>query len=350
MESRFLGSIFFNKEMTESLQKLRIIKQNLIHVQGLPKSFVNIKKLKSERFFGQYGTIQNLILSRKINLENNKEIYSVYITYENKIEAACAISCVDSLLIYGKIIRAFFGTTKYCRYFLNSQKCPNPEKCMLLHQIASNEDIIIDDKTNFSYNEHLKLSKKIIEQSNLYIRNILSKPKRWKSCLPFLDFIFLNEEQKQNYFSSSDISYIKSSDDKSFDNSIKNNNIIVNNNKIINVYNKRIGINDSNISNKIIFIQSDDNKSNNNVNINNFNCFNPRHNVDTIKYQHPFELYSVFQDSIRHILLSKPYYSNVRNAPLKKMEFSYFKDELAKKGIDINFALEGCLDCIKDCL
>ena len=154
MESRFFGSIFFNKEMTESLQKLRIIKQNLIHVQGLPKSFVNIKKLKSERFFGQYGTIQNLILSRKINLENNKEIYSVYITYENKIEAACAISCVDSLLIYGKIIRAFFGITKYCRYFLNNQKCPNPEKCMLLHQIASNEDIIIDDKNNFSYNEH----------------------------------------------------------------------------------------------------------------------------------------------------------------------------------------------------
>ena len=133
----------------------------------------------------------------------------------------------------------------------------------------------------------------------------MSKPKRWKSSLPFLDFIFLNEEQKQNYFSSSDISYIKSSDDKSFDNSIKNNNIIVNNNKIINIYNKRIGINDSNISNKIIFIQSDDNKSNNNVNINNFNCFNPRHNVDTIKYQHPFELYGVFQDSIRHILLSK---------------------------------------------
>ena len=205
----------------------------------------------------------------------------MYITYENKIEAACAISCVDSLLIYGKIIRAFFGTTKYCRYFLNNQKFPNPEKCLLLHQIASNEDIIIDDKNNFSYNEHLKLSKKIIEQSNLYISNIF-KTKRWKSSLPFLDFIFLNEEQKQNYFSSSDISYIKSSDDKSFDNSIKNNNIIVNNNKIINIYNKRIGINDSNISNKIIFIQSDDNKSNNNVNINNFYCFNPRHRYNKI--------------------------------------------------------------------
>ena len=190
MKSRFLSLFPFNKEKAESLKKLRIIKQNLIHVQGLPKSFVNIKKLKSERFFGQYGTIQNSILSMKINLENNKEIYSVYITYENIIEAVCAISCVDSLLICGKIIRAFFGTTKYCRYFLNNQKCPNPKKCMLLHQIASNEDIIIDDKTNFSFNEHLKLSKKIIEQSNLYIRNILSKPKRWKSSLPFLDFIF----------------------------------------------------------------------------------------------------------------------------------------------------------------
>ena len=42
MESRFLGSIFFNKEKAESLKKLRIINQNLIHVQGLPKNLVEI--------------------------------------------------------------------------------------------------------------------------------------------------------------------------------------------------------------------------------------------------------------------------------------------------------------------
>ena len=122
MQSRLLGLFIFTKEEAESLKKLRIIKQNLIHVQGLPKKFANIEKLKSKEYFGQYGTITNIILSRKRNPENNKEAYSVYITYENKIEAASAILCIDSLLIDGKIIRAFFGTTKYCNSFLNSYK------------------------------------------------------------------------------------------------------------------------------------------------------------------------------------------------------------------------------------
>ena len=42
----------------------------------------------------------------------------VYITFSNEKEAAIAILCVDSLIMEGKIIRAFYGTTKYCNYFL----------------------------------------------------------------------------------------------------------------------------------------------------------------------------------------------------------------------------------------
>ena len=175
MKSRFFNSIFFSKEKAESLKKLRIIQQNLIHVQGLPKNLNNKTLLKSSEYFGQYGTIKNMILSKKINPENNKEVYSVYITYENAIQASTAILCVDSLLIDGKIIRAFFGTTRYCNYFLNSKTCPKNKKCMFLHKLVSNKNIIIDDNTNFSYNEHLNMAKKIIELSNEEIKNILLK-------------------------------------------------------------------------------------------------------------------------------------------------------------------------------
>ena len=133
MRSRFLDSIFFSKEKVESLKQLRIINQNLVHVEGLPKNLLKEELLKSRKYFGQYGKIKKLILSRKINPENNKDVYSVYITYENKIEAACAILCVDSLLICGKIIRAFFGTTKYCNFFLENTTCKNLKKCLFLH-------------------------------------------------------------------------------------------------------------------------------------------------------------------------------------------------------------------------
>ena len=53
------------------------------------------------------------MVTQKINPDNNKKVYSAYITYSNEQEAALAILCVDSLLIDGKIVRAFFGTTKY---------------------------------------------------------------------------------------------------------------------------------------------------------------------------------------------------------------------------------------------
>ena len=337
MQSRFLNTFIISKEKALSLKKLRIIKQNLVHIQGLSKSLLNIEKLKSKEYFGQYGKIVNIVLSQKTNPENNKKIYSVYITYENKIEAACAILCVDSLLIKGKIIRAFFGTTKYCNHFLNNRICPNLQNCTFLHQLVSNEDIIIDDNTNFSYNEHLNMSRKIIEQTNLDIRSIfLRKPENSKIKLPFLDFIFLSEDQKQKYFHSGDISYIKGSDNRVIEGSIQ-----INFN-IVNIYNN------TNKNQKTGFNPMDAIYNRNIVDKKNFKKYSPNKNITIQKYQDPFELYNIFKDSIKHILMSKPFYASIRNSPLEKMEYNYFKNDLSKKGVDIDLVLGGCLDCIKD--
>ena len=345
MKSRFFNSIFFSKEKAESLKKLRIIQQNLIHVQGLPKSLNNKTLLKSSEYFGQYGTIKNVILSKKINPENNKEVYSVYITYENAIQASTAILCVDSLLIDGKIIRAFFGTTRYCNYFLNSKTCPKNKKCMFLHKLVSNKNIIIDDNTNFSYNEHLNMAKKIIELSNEEIKNILKKGKSLNNILPSIDFIFLTEEQKENYFSTGNISYIKNNSNQTLDTFMNNNyslsnsyNIINNSYNIINVFN--IDNIERNIDNDI---HKDINLEKENLR----NC-NSNINVNREKYQDPEDLYSIFKDSINHILLAKPFYVRNSNIPLNKLEYDYLRDDLLKKGIDINLVLKGCLDCIKD--
>ena len=351
MESRFLGSIFFSKEKAESLKKLRIIKQNLIHVQGFPKSLAKIGTLKSKKYFGQYGKIIDIILSTKINPENKKEIYSIYITYENKLEAALAVLCVDSLLIFGKIIRAFFGTTKYCNNFLDNRKCQNSDKCLFLHQLVTNEEIIIYDNTNFSYEDHLNMSKKIVEQSISEIKNIPSKPKNWKSRLPYIDFIFLNDEQKQKYLSYSDINYIKSNDNKSNITLINSNNIMFNNNcNIINIYNIKFDINNNNMSQKNMFDQINNVNIKNDKDVKKLKDFKLNQSLNEKKYEEPYELYNIFNDSIKHILLARPFFVKVRNAPLTKMECDYFKNDLLKKGIDINIVLNGCLDCIKDYL
>ena len=44
------------KNQLENLQKLRILKKDLIHIQGIPKTFAVINLLRSEDFLGQYGT------------------------------------------------------------------------------------------------------------------------------------------------------------------------------------------------------------------------------------------------------------------------------------------------------
>ena len=48
MHSKFLGSIIFNKKKVESLKRLRIINQNLVHIEGLPKNLLKIEILKSK--------------------------------------------------------------------------------------------------------------------------------------------------------------------------------------------------------------------------------------------------------------------------------------------------------------
>ena len=76
--------------------------------------------------------------------------------------------------INGQLVRAFFGTTKYCYHFLSNYHCFNKEKCMFLHHMAEPSDII-DENTKFGYNEHINLAKKIIGfgslQSKYYVAN-----------------------------------------------------------------------------------------------------------------------------------------------------------------------------------
>ena len=354
--SRFLGQIIFTKKEGISLSKIRIIKKNLVHVHGFPQSLANIEKLNQFEYFGQYGEILKTLLTFKTNPDMNKKTYSAYITYSNEKEAAFAILSVDSLLIEGKIIRAFFGTTKYCNYFLNNNICPNMNKCMFLHQLVKDRDIIIDSNTIFSYNEHLNLAKKIIQFSNEETRSLVnSRPKMKKTVFPGIDFIFLNEQEKENYLKSSDISYIKSS----YDNNEKETSININNNpkdlrnslqnnKILNIIKNS---NQSEYSEKNNSIEESNTNLENDIKLN--NLLNSSSHLDksnsVINSNDPLILHKIFQNSINHILKVKPFFYNIKNnIPLKEMELDYLKKELNKNGNNFYSLLDGCLDCIND--
>lgn len=60
--------------------------------------------------------------------------YGAYVTYTKPWEAATAILSIDGEILNGRKLRASFGTTKYCSYFLSGQECSNVD-CVYLHEM-----------------------------------------------------------------------------------------------------------------------------------------------------------------------------------------------------------------------
>ena len=343
----------FKNDEIENLSKLRIIKKNLVHVHGFPKIIVKTDTLKSKEYFGLYGNITKIIMTYKINPNNSKKVYSAYITYSNDKEAAYAILCVDSLLIQGKIIRAFFGTTKYCNYFINNQVCPNFDKCKFLHQLINEEDIIIDNNLIFSYNDHISLAKKIINYTDPKTKALILKMQKPKNIIfPFLDFIYLSEKEKEKYFTSGIISYFGTNSRESKDNCINNDDESKSQFESFNNYinnfqlnNKFINVKDNLILSSIFF-----KKDNMNINNNNYKSImlSKKNIIMSNNLYESDKFHNLIDNPIKHIFAAKPFYSKIKNFPLKRVELEFFKRTLEKNNQDFGILFEGCLDCLSD--
>ena len=232
------------------------------------------------------------------------------------------------------------------------------DKCMFLHQLIKDKDIIIDSNTIFSYNEHLNLAKKIINFYNEETKHlVLSMPKTKKTIFPCIDFVFLNEHEKEIYLKSSEISYIKGNYDNN--EKSKETNLLINNNPGY-LWNQLPNnqINNS-VKNKDHPGYSNKNNSIGNLTtniINNNNIPNSLNNTiygeksnNNINPNDPLFLHNIFQSSISHILATKPFFCNIKSyISLEQMELDYLKKELNKNGINFYTLLKGCLDCINE--
>ena len=151
----------FSKDQIQKLSKLRIIQKNLVHFQGFPDTLNSQNLLLQNSHFGKFGKILKIVLVSKNEESQKKKTNSAYITFSKIEEAANAILSMDSLMIEGCLVRAFFGTTKYCIHFLNNNECKNKEKCMFIHYLANDNDIL-GMNSKFDYNDHLNLAKQIL--------------------------------------------------------------------------------------------------------------------------------------------------------------------------------------------
>ena len=208
----------------QKLSKWRIIQKNLVHFQGFPEELNSEEILASPEYFGQYGKITKICL---VPVKDNKSFHSAYITFEKDEQAAYCILAVDSIKIKNNLVRAFFGTTKYCNNFLKGYTCLN-KKCKFMHYFADKNNDIVINEIKFGYSEHINLAKKIIGFGSIKSYEYIQKnfDLNIKHTLPDIRHIYsiehINDKNKNHRRKQSTSS--NNSSNNSTDNSLDNNN------------------------------------------------------------------------------------------------------------------------------
>ncbi|GAC93503.1 transcriptional repressor [Pseudozyma hubeiensis SY62] len=130
------------------LANMRVVQKNLVYVVGLSSKLAKeelIPTLRSNEYFGQYGRISKILISKrntasKLVMGTSETALGVYVTYHRKEDAAKAIVAIDgSKGSDGRIVRASYGTTKYCTTYLRNLPCTNPG-CTYLHEPGEEAD------------------------------------------------------------------------------------------------------------------------------------------------------------------------------------------------------------------
>ncbi|PVI05057.1 hypothetical protein DM02DRAFT_125708 [Periconia macrospinosa] len=124
------------------LAGLRVVQKNLVYVTGLTPTIREDRLLDTLRgpdYFGQYGKIIKIVVSKARENAQHQSSVGVYVTFARKEDAANCISAVDGSQNGDRQLRAQYGTTKYCSAYLRGEQCNN-RNCMFLHEPGEDND------------------------------------------------------------------------------------------------------------------------------------------------------------------------------------------------------------------
>ena len=190
-----LSHNYREKQEMEELADVRIITKNLVYIIGLSSNIAHREKLSKYEYLGQYGTIIKIVVNRNKAYNQNSPhgpSYSAYVTYSKPYEASIAILSLDDKMIDNHLIRASFGTTKYCSFFLKGVECTNKE-CLFLHKIADESDIIKRGDLTINkniFNQQHKYAIKIVDIYNPEVKKKILSLKKGKTIFPSPDVIY----------------------------------------------------------------------------------------------------------------------------------------------------------------
>ncbi len=204
---RYNNHNYREKQDMDELTDARIITKNLVYIIGLSSNIANKEKLNKYEYLGQYGSIVKIVVNKNKAYNQNSPhgpSYSAYVTFSKPCEASIAILSLDDKMIDNHVIRASFGTTKYCSFFLKGIECTNKE-CLFLHKWAEETDIIkrgdlISNKVIFTQQHNY--AKKIADIYNPEVKKKILSAKKGKTIFPSPDIIYrtisVMEKEKNN--------------------------------------------------------------------------------------------------------------------------------------------------------
>ena len=82
----------------KNLAGIRVVQKNLVYVVGLSQQSSEeefLRTLRGPQYFGQYGKITKIVVSKAKEGQNGSNTIGVYVTFENKEDAAKCIAAVD---------------------------------------------------------------------------------------------------------------------------------------------------------------------------------------------------------------------------------------------------------------
>ncbi|EEP76432.1 conserved hypothetical protein [Uncinocarpus reesii 1704] len=127
----------------KNLAGVRVVQKNLVYVIGLNPTIRDesqlLQTLRGDQYFGQYGDIEKIVVSKAKPGGNPNQGIGVYVTFAKKSDAASCIAAVDGSANGDRVLRAQYGTTKYCSSFLRNEQCNN-RNCTFLHETGEDSD------------------------------------------------------------------------------------------------------------------------------------------------------------------------------------------------------------------
>ncbi|KAJ6095858.1 hypothetical protein N7486_006604 [Penicillium sp. IBT 16267x] len=127
----------------KNLAGVRVVQKNLVYVIGLNPTIRDenqlLQTLRGKEYFGQYGEIEKIVVSKAKPGGNPHQGIGVYVTFSRKFDAASCITAVDGSSNGDRVLRAQYGTTKYCSSFLRNEPCNN-RNCTFLHETGEDSE------------------------------------------------------------------------------------------------------------------------------------------------------------------------------------------------------------------